>query len=173
MSDTHPPRPDELEVSLFGPRYGECAIVHIGGGEWIVVDSFLTSTRVPVALQYFDDLGLNPAQAVRLIVATHWRDDHIKGLGKLVSRCSVASFCCASALSSREFLSVAAALRETGLPANGIREIHTVMSHLDSTDAHPVWASARRLIYRSSSCEVWALSPDDEANTSFLRSLAL
>lgn len=167
-----PPRPDEIEVSLFGPGYGECAVAHVGWGEWIVLDSFLTSRREPVALQYFDDLGVDPARAVRLICATHWHDDHMKGLGDLVSRCPEADFCCANALGSREFLSVAAALARTGFPDGGVREIHAALSHLDHTDSQPRWATASRRIHRSSTCEVWSLSPDDDAYTSFLTSLA-
>ena len=161
-----------MEVSLFGPGYGECAVVHAGGGDWIVLDSFRTQRGRPVALQYLDELGLDPARSVRLIVATHWHDDHMRGLGELVSRCPDAYFCCASALGSREFMSVAAALAKTGLPDQGIREIHAVMTHLDDTDAQPVWATASRRIHRLSSCEVWSLSPHDEAYTSFLKSLA-
>ena len=161
-----------MEVSLFGPGYGECAVAHVGWGEWIVLDSFLTSRREPVALQYFDELGVDPARDVRLIVATHWHDDHMKGLGNLVSRCPEADFCCANALGSRAFLSVAAALARTGLPDGGVREIHAALSHLDRTDSQPHWATASRRIHRSSTCEVWSLSPDDDAYTSFLKSLA-
>ena len=146
--------------------------MHAGGGDWIVLDSFGPPRGRPVALQYLDELGLDPARSVRLIVATHWHDDHMRGLGELVSRCPEAHFCCASALGSREFMSVAAALAKTGLPDQGIREIHTVMTHLDRADAQPVWATASRRIHRSSSCEVWSLSPHDEAYTSFLKSLA-
>lgn len=172
MTERNPPHSEEVEVSLFGPGYGECAVVHAGGGDWIVLDSFGPPRARPVALQYLDELGLDPARSVRLIVATHWHDDHMRGLSELVSRCPEAHFCCASALGSREFMSVAAALARTGLPDQGIREIHAVMTHLDQTDAQPVWAMASRRIHRLSSCEVWSLSPDDEAYTSFLKSLA-
>ena len=74
-----------------------------------------------MALWYFDGRGVDPARAVRLIVASHWHDDHIRGLGELVSRCPEADFGCANALGSREFMSVAAALARTGLPDDGIR----------------------------------------------------
>ena len=116
--------------------------MHVGWGEWIVLDSFLTSRKEPVALRYFDDLGVDPVRAVRLIVATHWHDDHMKGLGDLVSRCPEADFCCASALRSREFLSFAAALARMDLPDRGVREIHTAFSHIDRTNSRPRWATA-------------------------------
>src|SRR6516164_161156 len=33
-----PPRPDQVEISVFGPSYGECIVAHLGHGNWIVVD---------------------------------------------------------------------------------------------------------------------------------------
>jgi hypothetical protein len=36
-----PPRPDELELSLFGSGIGESLAVHLGNGEWAIVDSGL------------------------------------------------------------------------------------------------------------------------------------
>lgn len=161
-----------MEVSLFGPGYGECAVVHAGGGDWIVLDSFLTASGRPVALQYFDKLAVDPVRCVRLIVATHWHDDHTRGLSELVSRCLEADFCCANALHSREFMSVSAALARTGLPGSGIREVHGVLSHLDRADSEAVWATASRRVHRTDNCEAWSLSPDDEAYMSFLKSLA-
>ena len=35
------PPSDVVEVSLIGPGYGESIVVHIGDGEWIIVDSCL------------------------------------------------------------------------------------------------------------------------------------
>ncbi len=170
MNGTHP-RSDEVEVTLFGPGYGECAVVHVGGGDWIVLDSFLASDGRPVALQYFDDLGLDSSRFVRLIVATQWHDDHMKGLSELVARCPDADFCCANALNSREFMGVATAWANESLPARGIREIHAVMNRLDDNGAQPIWATASRRIHRSSSCEVWSFSPDDGTYSLFLKSL--
>ncbi len=172
MTERESPRPDEVEVSLFGPGYGECAILHVGAGDWIVVDSFLGQSGRPVALEYFEDLGLDLERSVRLIVATHWHDDHMRGLAELVAHCPNARFCCAGALTSREFLSVVAARRRRGLPDEGVREFHAVMTHLDRTNAQPVWAAANRRVHVLRECEVWSLSPDDQAHTAFLESLA-
>ena len=35
------PRRDEVEVTLFGPGYGESVVVHAGVDDWLVVDSCL------------------------------------------------------------------------------------------------------------------------------------
>ncbi len=43
------PEPDEIEVSLIGPGYGESVLVHLGDGEWVVADSCVEKvlSRVP------------------------------------------------------------------------------------------------------------------------------
>ena len=53
--------------------------------------------------RYLESIGLNPGQVVNLIVATHWHDDHIRGLARLVSECKEATFSCAAALCREDF----------------------------------------------------------------------
>ena len=101
-----PPRGDEIEVSVFGPGFGECIVVHPGGSEWLIVDSCLVGPprkKVPVALKYLDDLGVGHG-AVKLVVATHWHADHFRGIADIVKRCSNAKFVLSDALGSDEFL---------------------------------------------------------------------
>ena len=74
------PCTDEVELTLLGPGYGESVVVHIGQGRWVIVDSCITDAREPQALDYLLSIGVDPAAAVTLIVATHWHDDHIRGM---------------------------------------------------------------------------------------------
>ena len=78
-----PPKHNVMEVTLVGPGYGECILLHIGNGGWVIVDSCLDAESRPAALTYFHDMGLNPSEVVRFIVATHWHDDHIRGHGRV------------------------------------------------------------------------------------------
>ena len=169
-----PPDPAEIEVAMFGPGYGESILVHTGDGEWLVIDSFLDPDRRPSALAYLERLGHDPAEAIKLIVATHWHDDHIRGMGRLVEAGRSARFCCASVLRRLEFLCMIEGFRGQGPRAAGfgMREVFSVFAHLGQVGVSPLWATASRCIYRSSSCEVWSLSPNDEAYTLFLKSLA-
>ena len=64
------PEDDEIEITLLGPGRGECCVLHVGGGEWLVIDSCVTQTGHPAALFYLESLGVSPT-AVRWIVATH------------------------------------------------------------------------------------------------------
>ena len=167
------PESDQIEVSLFGPGYGECALLHIGNGNWVVVDSCLNAGSEPAALAYLRDLGTNPAEAVRLIVATHWHDDHIRGMGRLVEICSNATFCCASALRKEEFLAAVGALEcNPAIPTgSGMRELYKSFSLLEERASGPVFAIANRRIFTQDGCEIWSLSPFDNEFKAFLREI--
>ena len=168
-----PPRPDEFELTLFGPGYGESIVLHVGEGNWVVVDSCIDSAEAPAALGYLKNIGIDPAQDVALVVATHWHDDHIRGMSGLVDACGSAIFCCAAALCKEEFLRVAAT-RETrhgSKAGSGLREIGTVFSQLRKIGSRPTHAIANRLIYQRGSCKIWALSPSDRVFARFLRTV--
>ena len=173
LTEPAPPGPDEIEVSLIGPGYGESVIVHLGAGDWMIVDSCLGEDRTPVALAYLDQLGVDPAEAVKMIVATHWHDDHIRGMAQLVDACTSAQFCCAGALGSKEFLSAAGGLagRDFSEVGYGVREIHSVFSCLSSKRSSPTWAAPDRRLLRNGSSEVWSLSPGDDLFEAFIRSV--
>ena len=83
------PQPDEIEVSLFGPGFGECIVIHYGDGRWLVVDSCVDDGK-PVALTYFQKIGVDPAAAVSHFVISHFDNDHIGGATELYSACSAA-----------------------------------------------------------------------------------
>lgn len=169
------PAGDEFEITLFGPGYGESILLHIGDGAWAVVDSCLGEGQAPIALRYLEGIGIDPANAVRLIVATHLHDDHIRGVSRLVETCRHARFCCASALTRTEFLAAIAALegRHLSVAGSGVREIHRVFSQLSQRPsiATPVFAIANRRLLQRGRCEVWALSPDDASLVHFLQSV--
>src|SRR5262245_46838327 len=100
----HPPASGVPEISVFGPGYGECILVHTGNGRWIIVDSCVESkTEFCVPLTYLQQLGIDPAAAVDLVVASHWHDDHVRGLSDVVKRCTQATFVSANVLTGREF----------------------------------------------------------------------
>src|SRR5829696_3595895 len=92
-----PPDPDEVEFSVFGRGFGESLCIHQGGGEWIVVDSCLNpNTGTAAALTYLTSIGVRVEQDVRLVVATHWDDDHVRGLADVVEACADAYFACSA-----------------------------------------------------------------------------
>ena len=174
-TDVRPPDPEELEVSLFGPGYGESAVLHVGDGTWIVVDSCIDNNGLPRALGYLESLAVDPSKAVELVVATHWHDDHIRGMSKLVEVCERAAFCCAAALRQEEFLRVVAARgrHDVATDGSGVREIHGVFNRLRARTTRPRFALANRRIYSQGACEVWSLSPGDSDFGDFLESVGV
>lgn len=168
MTDiTGPPSEDELELTLLGPGYGEAIALHVGYGTWVLVDSCLQADGTPRTLEYLQNMGVDPANAVALVVATHWHDDHIRGMAQLVERCASAAFCCSGALRQEEFLSVVGRMEANHMSrsGSGVREIHRVFSGLR---APPTFAAANRRLLSRNGCEVWSLSPNDGVYQQFL-----
>ena len=168
-----PPKHNVMEVTVIGPGYGECILLHIGNGNWVIVDSCLNAESHPAALAYLRDMELNPAEAVRLIVATHWHDDHIRGMGKLVEVCDKAAFCCASVLRTDEFLAAVGAMasRPMSKIGSGMQEFYKVFSLLATRSSKPVFAIANRRIFNHDGCEIWSLSPFDKDFGLFLQEI--
>ena len=170
-TESTPPGAGEFELTLFGPGYGESIVLHVGDGVWVIVDSCIDDDRAPRALRYLEGIGIDPAQAVALIIATHWHDDHIRGMARLVDACSQAAFCCAAALCQQEFLSAVATLerRHLTVAGSGVRELYEVFTRLVQAGVRPKHAVANRRVFTRGACEVWSLSPSDAAFQDFLR----
>lgn len=168
-----PPGDGEFEITVFGPGYGESIVLHVGNGSWVVIDSCVDADGRPQALRYLESLGVDPALTVRLIVATHWHDDHVRGLAQMVKTCPAAAFCCAAALCRKEFLALVQAIQGRHLSAigSGLREIHAVFSHLDSTGKKPTHAISNRVVFQRQTCRIWSLAPGDDVFLRFIGSV--
>jgi len=138
---TTAPAPDQVEITLFGPGFGECALVHLGGEQWIIIDSCTNNqSHAPVALEYLSGIGVDAAASVRLVLVTHWHDDHISGLRDVVRACKSATFSCSQALRAEEFHSMVDLFnqRHSTRRSSGVREIRAVFDVLIDEDRPPV-----------------------------------
>ena len=172
------PTSDQIEITVLGPGFGECVLIHVGNGHWVIVDSCVdTRTKQNAALKYLRDIGVDPATSVRLIIATHWHDDHVRGISGLVEACRASRFCCSSALTSQEFLRTIIPYEHRKIMSgpSGVTEIFAVMECLSGrknggVQRQRVWAGSNRRIMKLDAndtghgrpCEVWALSPSDK-----------
>jgi hypothetical protein len=163
------PSPDEIEITVFGPGYGESILVHLGDGEWIVVDSCLDRDR-PVVLDYLADIGVDASSSIRFVVATHWHDDHVRGIARVFCAARTSKFVCSTALRDQEFLALLELFGDMPLThAQGLREMRGVVAEVRSRGKQAlVWAGAnRRIHFRGTpaaperNCEVFSLSPTD------------
>lgn len=172
-----PPRRDEPEFSAFGPGYGECLLVHLGEGEWMIVDSCVEADHLPV-LEYLRAMDVDIATAVKLVVATHWHDDHVRGIAEILALCPSAVFSCSAALSRDELLQTIGALAPgRGRFGSGVREMRSVLEVLANGEDRPpaAWAGQDRLLYgrsRGVACEVAVLAPSDQVLGDAYRSVA-
>ena len=173
------PERDQIEVCVFGPGYGECTILHLGDDNWIVVDSCKNSvTKRPVSIEYFESIGV-PLDHVRLVVATHWHDDHVRGLAEQLNAFSKAKFCCSGALTNKEFLATVVAYDQGHniRGGSGVSEVLNVMEILAARSS-PMRASPNRPVLTLEASNdlpkrvVCTLSPSDRQFDRFLAQLA-
>jgi beta-lactamase superfamily II metal-dependent hydrolase len=112
------PNSNELEFSVFGPGFGECIVIHLGNGEWMVVDSCLNNDKTEsIASDYLRSLKVNIEQQVKLQVVSHWHADHISGAAAMFKQSKSARFACSGALASKEFFDLLSASGQTQLIA--------------------------------------------------------
>lgn len=165
-----PPQTDQIEVTVFGPGYGECIVVHIGDGRWIIVDSCKVKRgSQPVALQYFDQIGVNASTQVELIIITHWHDDHIRGAAELVDSCPNAGLCFSEAFTEDEFLRFLSVYSSTKMSSHGtgVDEFTAILEKIKEP-ARKIYRGGqdKRILNLPGAdlshghpCEVWTLSP--------------
>ncbi len=168
--DQTPPSPDQIEVSLFGPGIGESVVVHLGGGDWMVIDSCRRGARfLPDAAKYLGDIGVD-LSSVKVIVASHWHDDHVKGIADLLKSCPSARFYGSQALGDRE-VKVMIELHGGEAPkaGGGSREIWDVLGFLEAQDRPLMRVGPNQTIFRrlasaeAPAAQVVSLSPSHAA----------
>ncbi|WP_429186973.1 MBL fold metallo-hydrolase [Aeromonas veronii] len=175
-----------VEVILFGPGYGESILINIGDSKWIVVDSCIGENKKPAALNYLESIGGSPLDVI-LVVATHWHDDHIRGLGDLIEQCSNADFCCSSVFNSDEFHSFVLGVNSIGLSekmTSGVREINKVFQVMSARSSSAAgnkiyYSAADRRIFELEAdnfshglpVALWTLSPSDDENSRFMKNI--
>jgi beta-lactamase superfamily II metal-dependent hydrolase len=176
------PANDEIEVTLFGPGVGESIVVHCGLNDWMIVDSCrLGRARKPAALEYLDSIGVDSSARVQRVVATHWHDDHTKGLAEIVEHCVAAKFVCAWPLRETEFLTLLTLQNDDHLLSSDTSEFDRVFTHFLTTRTG---AAETRILFASPNKRIWqrppetglpseafTLSPSDAASESWLQSM--
>ena len=170
-----PPAPDEVEVTVIGPGHGESVVVHLGSGEWMVVDSCVETeadSRRAVPIKYLRALGVKVETAVRLIVATHWDDDHVRGIAEVVEVCGGARFCCSPALTQRDFIAYvrAKALGSAATDGARVRDMRRLQQLLHDRGQSMVKAVPAKTLFPKPLVRTW--SPGDRESDLFLEFLA-
>lgn len=177
-----PPARDEIEISLFGPGFGESLAIHLGARQWIIVDSCVDKgIPDPIPIHYLKNIGVDVTTEVSHVVASHWHDDHVRGLSQIVEQCTQARFVCASAMMSDKF-QLLGELYSTppSAPRSGIDNFAKVHMVVDAQRKTVVRAGPnRQFINRLGAplglhydVKLFSLSPSDEAAEAAVRNLA-
>jgi len=181
---TDSPKYNEIEISCFGPGFGESIIIHLGNNEWAIIDSCLNfKESIPISIQYLKNLKVNLASQVKIVLATHWHDDHIRGIADTLEKCENAKFCCADALKPKEFLDLITAYGESSyLEDSGVSELYKVTKILKKRkkkNRTPTFVSENKRIWFKPAkdsvfnlnIEIFALSPSDAAKLMTLETI--
>jgi beta-lactamase superfamily II metal-dependent hydrolase len=156
------PATDEVEITLLGRGVGECVIVHLVGGQWIIVDSFYND-KLPAARAYLDALEVDPSR-VSTIVVTHFHTDHYRGVDLLHDYYADARFMITEALRAEQFLALYIDDAEPQilgvLPETISRARNRTIGALTPGLRH---LKVGQLVYSDGTSTVRALSPTDSA----------
>lgn len=151
-------------------------MVHLGDSDWCIVDSCQArGSNVPVAIEYLTSFGPDTLDRVRLVVATHWHDDHIKGLASVFKMSPNARFACSTAMKDTQFLMLVESARAAIQGESGVDEFASIYDSLVERAeaakvkrvATPKWAIQDRKLLelpglgRSFPVTITALSPSD------------
>jgi hypothetical protein len=163
-----------MEVSIFGPGFGECIVLHFGNGDWGIVDSCLEpASKRPAALDYLELLHVDISKSVQFVVATHWHDDHMQGINSVFQAATSAKFVCSEAVRNPDFFEILSSWTGTqSMPGgSGIDELRAVMSEIKKRQANtgfpsPVLASVNKTLWERTIqplAFIKALSPSDSS----------
>lgn len=105
------PKDNICEVTLIGTGggYGESCVIHLGEKNWVVIDSCINPiTKESLPLNYLLEIGVEVKNDVKLIICSHWHDDHILGISKLLEKCESSKFAFGKATDRKKFLRLVA-----------------------------------------------------------------
>ncbi|RLK07420.1 MBL fold metallo-hydrolase [Ruegeria conchae] len=170
------PAPDELEISLFGPAYGEAIAVHYGDGQWFCVDSCLEAdTGRPASLSYLQGIGVDLSRQVSHVALTHTDGDHVRGISRLFEACSDAQLVVPFALDDRHAIAYLASYCEPMSPklSVGTKEIVQLLrTHGSRKGGKAIhYASQDRPVFATAASRLTALAPDDVSFRKFIESV--
>jgi beta-lactamase superfamily II metal-dependent hydrolase len=169
------PKHNEIEITILGPGFGECVIIHYGENHWFVVDSCIERGGVSAAaIGYLESIGVSPADAVDLILVTHYHSDHIGGLLNLVTACPRATFAFSPGAEPKKFVTFIGAFQKSPAINNGASEPYDSFALVKERNQQIVLCGANKPLLQHVSAgtgietKVTSLSPSDSDCFEFL-----
>ncbi len=162
----------KLRSPFLGPGFGECIVTHLGNNNWVIIDSCVDQkNKTCIPINYLKNINVDPKINVQMVIATHWHDDHIRGLSDLIVSCSNCVFVCSAALLEKDFLSFIKIYdTHTKIEESGVSEFSKILEILCERDARIIFAMNDKLLFNKSldinghnyNAKIFSLSPSDE-----------
>lgn len=154
-----------------GGGYGESLLVHLCDGNWLVIDSCINPfDKSNLPLEYLKKIGVDIKSQVKLVLCTHWHEDHILGLSEILKECENAIFSMSRVNDIKKFLqfvSLDYLKLNTNISNCSTEEFNKCLEIIESVK----YASIDRPLYSESidniNLQVIALSPSDYSSTIF------
>lgn len=158
----------KLKLVLFGRGVGEGILCNYDSDEWVIVDSCYGKNnyeKKAAALEYLRDNNI-PFDKVKIIVISHFHDDHIKGMLEIVKHCTSARIFVPEALSTKEFVTYIANIADVNsstAPQQGVSEIFNIFYEARNTgrDIERTKADVSLYFNQKNFARVSALSPSN------------
>lgn len=162
---------DVIESVLIGTGggYGESIVIHLGNNEWMIIDSCKSpDSNDALPIKYLKKRGVDVSKQVKLVLATHWHDDHIRGIASILKECEEAKFSFAVSGDRKKFLAfigLDSKKESSKVSASSTTEFSECLKIISDRKGTVVQAGPDRLIHSISSydidCKVYTLSPSD------------
>ena len=179
MDHLRHPKPDELTITVLGGAgQGESVVIHIGDGNWIIIDSYV-SNKLSLAYIYLTSIEAN-LDNVEMIICSHWHSDHVKGMCQLLKSCPNAKFYVPSVSGSKYYPEFFAGnIKEIEITEEGVltvmEEFQSCMSYADQNNILDYLERDKTLIKRNvnGQClEIAAISPSKDLRNRFHKMFA-
>lgn len=156
-----------------GGGYGECILIQFSPVGWIVIDSCINpSSKTSLPLEYLRSTGVNLDSDIKLILCTHWHDDHIRGMDELFEACTSAKLCFAPCTDKRKFLQwvgLDSAKSKFKTSNSSTKVFNNCLALCQQRGGQIIRASQDRQLFHdaASNFSVHALSPTDKTMESY------
>ncbi|MEM6738056.1 MAG: MBL fold metallo-hydrolase [Bacteroidota bacterium] len=169
-----------IEISIFGngSAFGESVLIRIDSN-WIVIDSCLNpGSSKSLPLEYLNGLGVDLETQVKYLVATHWHDDHIRGLSQIVEKCTTNTiFAVSAALRAEEFANLLGIKNQKHTNHTGVNELCRIVDLCHETriqiKAYQQDTVMEKYQIDGNNIEISVLSPSSQSIMQALKKFAL
>lgn len=166
----------ELEINLLGTGggYGESVVIHLGNQDWVIIDSCIEpSTGEVLPLAFLRSRNIDLSQ-VKLIICTHWHDDHIGGISDILKSCQNAIFSYARVndlVKFLQFVSLDYQKLKTTVSNTSTAEFNRCLEILLKSGRIQKFAASDKMLYsdlkEGFECRLYSLSPSDKSTSLF------